>query len=60
MPLRKLWQKEKTKENYPVRAPGGNTGREGQTYFVLVLVGQFEHMWKKLKQKGTKKIKDNF
>lgn len=36
-------------------SPRGSTGREGQTYFVLVLAGQFERMWKKLKQKGTKK-----
>lgn len=40
-----------------MRAPGGNTGRGGQTYFVLVLAGQFEHTWKKLKQKGTKNKK---
>lgn len=58
MPLRKLWQKEKkNEESYLVRAPGGNTGRGGQTYFVLVLAGQFEHTWKKLKQKGTKNKK---
>lgn len=46
--------KGKKQESYLVRSPAGTAGREGQTYFVLVLAGQFEHRWKKLKQKGTK------